>query len=56
MYETLKYEVRDGVAFVTVNRPKAMNALNSQVLEELDAALNAVDLDVIRALILTGAG
>ena len=38
MYETLKYEVRDGVAFVTVNRPKAMNALNSQVLDELYCA------------------
>ena len=35
---------------------KALNALNSAVLEELDAALDAIDLDAVRCLILTGAG
>ena len=54
--EFITYEVEGAVGILTINRPKALNALNSQVLEELDAALNAVDLDVIRALILTGAG
>ena len=41
---------------ITISREKALNALNSKVLEELDATLDAVDLSVIRCLILTGAG
>lgn len=50
------YETDGAVATITINRPKALNALNSQVLEELDAALDAIDLDTIRCVILTGAG
>ena len=57
MYETLKYEVRDGVAFVTVNRPKAMNALNSQVLDELYCAFYEISKnDEVLAVVLTGEG
>ncbi len=54
--EFILYEVDGAVATITINRPKALNALNSQVLEELDATLDAVDLDTVRCLILTGAG
>lgn len=54
--EYILYEVDGAVATITINRPKALNALNSQVLEELDATLDAVDLDTVRCLILTGAG
>ena len=54
--EFILYEPKDMVATITINRPKALNALNSQVLEELDAALDAVDLNTVRCLILTGAG
>ena len=50
------YEVEGAVGTITINREKALNALNSQVLEELDATLDAVDLDTVRCLILTGAG
>ena len=50
------YEAKDAVATITINRPKALNALNSQVLDELDATLDAIDLDTVRAVILTGAG
>lgn len=50
------YEVDGAVATITINRPKALNALNSQVLDELSATLDAVDLDTVRCLILTGAG
>ena len=52
----ITYEQDGYVGVITINRPKALNALNSQVLEELDAALDAVNLDETRALILTGAG
>lgn len=54
--EFITYEQDGYVGVITINRPKALNALNSQVLEELDAALDAVNLDETRALILTGAG
>ena len=54
--EFITYEQDGFVGIITINRPKALNALNSQVLEELDATLDAVDLDATRALILTGAG
>lgn len=54
--EFITYEVEGAVAILTINRPKALNALNSGVLDELNAALDAVDLDTVRCLILTGAG
>lgn len=54
--EFITYEVTGQVGTITINRPKALNALNSQVLEELDATLDAVDLEAVRCLILTGAG
>lgn len=54
--EFITYEVEGQVGLITINRPKALNALNSTVLEELDATLDAVDLNEVRALILTGAG
>lgn len=41
---------------VTINRPKALNALNSGVLEELEATFDQVDLETTRVIILTGAG
>ena len=50
------YEVNSAVGTITINREKALNALNSQVLDELNATLDAVDLDTVRCLILTGAG
>ncbi|MBQ3601512.1 MAG: enoyl-CoA hydratase/isomerase family protein [Lachnospiraceae bacterium] len=54
--EFITYEQQEFVGIITINRPKALNALNSKVLEELDATLNNVDLDTTRCLILTGAG
>ena len=50
------YEEDGMIAILTINRPKALNALNSQVLEELDKTLDSIDINKIRALILTGAG
>lgn len=54
--EFITYEQEGFVGIVTINRPKALNALNSQVLEEIDAAFKAIDLDAVRVVILTGAG
>ena len=57
MYETIKDESRDNIAYVTVNRPKAMNALNMDVLNELYDVFTAIEADAdIRAVILTGEG
>lgn len=54
--EFINYEVEGAVAVLTINRPKALNALNSAVLDELNEAIDAVDLNEVRALIITGAG
>ena len=50
------YEEKGAVGIITINREKALNALNSQVLDELNATLDAVNLETTRCLILTGAG
>src|SRR6059036_3650113 len=56
-YQTLLFEIRDGVAFVTINRPDKLNALNDQVMAELgDAAERIASEDAIGGAILTGAG
>ena len=54
--EFIKYEVEGAVATITIDRQKALNALNSQVLDELSETLDAVDLNTVRVMILTGAG
>ena len=54
--EFITYEVEGQIGIITINRPKALNALNSDVLDELDKTLDAVDQEAIRCLILTGAG
>ena len=50
------YEEEGTTGLLTINRPKALNALNSQVLDELDETLDSIDTNKIRALIITGAG
>ncbi|MDE6910361.1 MAG: enoyl-CoA hydratase/isomerase family protein [Lachnospiraceae bacterium] len=54
--EYILYEANGAVGKITINREKALNALNSQVLDELNETLDSVNLDEIRCLILTGAG
>ncbi|QXE91252.1 enoyl-CoA hydratase/isomerase family protein [Geomonas subterranea] len=50
-------EIAEGVATVTVNRPASLNALNSQVLKELECTLYKLEQDpAVRVVILTGAG
>ena len=54
--EFIKYEEEGEISILTINRPKALNALNSQVLEELDKTLDSIDTNKVRALIVTGSG
>ena len=54
--EYIVYEQKGAYAVITISREKALNALNSQVLDELNETLDAVNLDEVRCLILTGAG
>ena len=57
MYENLLYETRDGIAFITVNRPKLLNALNAKTVAELGEAFKAASEDAaVRVVVLTGAG
>lgn len=56
-YETLRFNLEDGVATVTLDRPDSMNAYTGQMGEELEDAMEVCDLDGdIRSVILTGAG
>ncbi|HQN55559.1 MAG TPA: enoyl-CoA hydratase-related protein, partial [Novosphingobium sp.] len=56
-YETILVEQHDAVTLITLNRPAALNALNSQVLEELIEAFAAYEADPgQRCAVLTGAG
>lgn len=56
-YETIRYEARDGVATLTIDRPEAMNGMTTKMLRETWECLTAASRDPeIRILVLTGAG
>src|SRR5690348_5438662 len=56
-YETVLYDVDDGVATITLNRPDNLNAWNAQLGAELgDAMATADEDDDVRAVVVTGAG
>ena len=56
-FETLDYQVQDGILTLTLNRPERMNAFNGPMRRELIAAFDAADADdAVRVIIVTGAG
>jgi enoyl-CoA hydratase/carnithine racemase len=56
-YETLLYEKRNGIGYVTINRPEKLNALNQKVMAELRICFENIQQDKeVRAVILSGAG
>ncbi len=56
-FELILFETENGVATITINRPKAMNALNPQVVGELDQAIKMIAADdSIKGVIITGSG
>ena len=56
-FENLLIERDDAVAIVTFNRPKVLNALNTQTMNELSAAMAGFKADAgVRVIVLTGAG
>jgi enoyl-CoA hydratase len=55
--ENIMYEVKGSIGYITLNRPKVMNALNRRTIEELRAAFHAAKDDAtVKGIILTGAG
>ena len=56
-YEQIIYDVADGVATITLNRPDKLNAFTGTMMQEMIAAFDAIDADDdVRAVIVTGAG
>ncbi len=56
-YSNIKTENRDGILWLTIDRPKVLNALNDQTVSEIGTAFTAArDDDSVRAVIVTGAG
>ena len=55
-FEFIKYTEENEISIITISRPKALNALNSKVLDELSQALDEIDTSKTRALIITGEG
>lgn len=57
MYQTIRYEKNGGIAIIVINRPEALNALNSTVIGELEQVIGQVEQDEeLAALIITGEG
>ena len=56
-YEHIKYEVAEGVAIITLNRPEKLNAFDNKMLKEWHDAISSADKDdEVRVIVLTGEG
>jgi enoyl-CoA hydratase/carnithine racemase len=57
MSDPILFEIDDGIALITLNRPDKLNALNYDLIDRLMAVLDTIETDAaVRAVILTGAG
>ena len=57
VYQNIKYEQKGAIAYVTVNRPKALNAVSTATVKELRTAFTTAQAEqAVRVVILTGAG
>lgn len=57
MYQTIRYEKKENIGIITINRPEALNALNSTVISELEQVISEVEKDeTLGCMILTGEG
>ena len=56
MYSTLLLETQDKIATITLNRPEKRNAISTQMISELQSALDAIETSKARVVILTGSG
>lgn len=55
--KNLKLELKDGICLITINRPESLNALNSELLRELDGVLDMVEEnEEAKVVVITGAG
>jgi 2-(1,2-epoxy-1,2-dihydrophenyl)acetyl-CoA isomerase len=57
MFELLKYEVKNAIAFITLNRPEVYHALNPALIQEITKAVNIASDDTeVRVIVLTSEG
>lgn len=57
MSDTILFEIKDGIALITLNRPDKLNALNYELIDRLMAVLDQIEVDAsVRVVVLTGAG
>ncbi|MBW1692255.1 MAG: enoyl-CoA hydratase/isomerase family protein [Deltaproteobacteria bacterium] len=57
LYKTIRIEKKEGIGYLTLNRPEVRNAFNQEMIDEIRNALRLIDIDEeIRVLIITGAG
>lgn len=57
MFKNIKYEVKENIGFLTINKPEVLNALDAEVLDEIDQAVDMVNSDEnVKVLIVTGEG
>jgi enoyl-CoA hydratase/carnithine racemase len=57
MSDPILFEINDGIALITLNRPDRLNVLNYALIDHLMAVLDTIEIDTaVRAVILTGAG
>ena len=56
-YQNLLFKVKEGIAYLTLNRPDKLNSLNRELIDELRQTLDIIEADsIIKVVILTGSG